>query len=263
MLAVRDLAAAAGVPLDELRRGVHATHDLHLHRPIRPGDVLSTVGPGGGVEARPPGAYVLMRLDSTDAGRRAGGDHLAGQPLPRHRGGRRRGRSTEARACRPSPGAEGDPGSRRRGWTETPVPLDAGAAHVYTECARIWNPIHTDPVAAQRAGLPAIILHGTATHALAVSEVVARYAGGDPTRVRRIGGRFGGMVLLPSTVTVATRRRARGRRVAPRWPCAPTDAVARPLAGRAFVESTWQTAKSNPRSTPWRSIRCHRRVRSA
>ena len=67
VLAVRDVAARSGVPLDELRRGVHATHDLHLHRAIRPGDVLSTVGSVVGVEARPPGAYVLMRLDSTDA----------------------------------------------------------------------------------------------------------------------------------------------------------------------------------------------------
>jgi acyl dehydratase len=203
VLAVRDLAARSGVPLDELRRGVHATHDLHLHRAIRPGDVLSTVGRVMGVEARPPGAYVLMRLDSTDA---------AGEPVATtwqaslYLGVAVDGPDGHAEAAPALPGvlAQGSD----EVWTETPVPLDAGAAHVYTECARIWNPIHTDPVAAQRAGLPAIILHGTATHALGVSEVVARYAGGDPSRVRRIGGRFGGMVLLPSTVTIATRRRA-------------------------------------------------------
>ena len=209
VLAVRDLAAGAGTPLDELRRGVHATHDLHLHRPIRPGDVLSTVASVVAVEARPPGAYLLMRLDSVDA---------AGQPVATTwqgslylgtavDGGERRVEDApslpEALAAR----AEGRPEEQTDGdWIEATVPLGAGAAHVYTECARIWNPFHTDPVAAQRAGLPAIILHGTATHARAVSEVVSRYAGGDPTRVRRIGGRFGGMVLLPSTITVATRR---------------------------------------------------------
>jgi hypothetical protein len=48
------------------------------------------------------------------------------------------------------------------------VPLAATAAHVYTECARIWNPIHSDAAVASGAGLPGIILHGTATLALAV-----------------------------------------------------------------------------------------------
>jgi acyl dehydratase len=45
----------------------------------------------------------------------------------------------------------------------------AEAALVYTECSRIWNPIHTNPAVATRAGLPRPILHGTATLAMAVS----------------------------------------------------------------------------------------------
>lgn len=61
-------------------------------------------------------------------------------------------------------------------------PLDA---HVYTECARIWNPIHTDKQVALAAGLSDIILHGTATMAKAVSVLVGEYCGGDPLRVRR------------------------------------------------------------------------------
>ena len=51
-------------------------------------------------------------------------------------------------------------------------------------------------------GLPDIILHGTATLAMAVSAVVESEAGGDPTRVKRIRCRFGAMVLMPSTLTV-------------------------------------------------------------
>lgn len=203
VLAVRDLAAAAGAPLDELRRGVHATHDLHLHRPIRPGDVLRTVAQVVSVEARPPGAYVVMRLDSVDA---TGGPVATTWQGSLYLGAAVEGGERRSAEAPPLPPALGEP--VEADWTEAQVPLGAGAAHVYTECAHIWNPIHTDPVAARRAGLPAIILHGTATHALAVSAVVARHAGGDPTRVRRIGGRFGGMVLLPSTITVATRRRS-------------------------------------------------------
>jgi acyl dehydratase len=78
--------------------------------------------------------------------------------------------------------------------------VSANAAHVYTECARIWNPIHTDAAVAAKAGLPGIILHGTATLALAVSRIIETEADGDPGRVAQIYGRFGAMVLMPSEV---------------------------------------------------------------
>ena len=76
---------------------------------------------------------------------------------------------------------------------------------MYTECARIWNPIHTDPAVARRAGLPAILLHGTATLALAVSAALAREPRGAETPVTRIACRFTGMVSLPSRLTVTGR----------------------------------------------------------
>jgi acyl dehydratase len=76
---------------------------------------------------------------------------------------------------------------------------------VYTECARICNPIHTDVAVARAAGLRGPILHGTATLALAVSRVVARDLGGEPGRVAEIHARFSGMVPLPSSFTVRGR----------------------------------------------------------
>jgi len=94
-------------------------------------------------------------------------------------------------------------GSERNGDPlEIPVDLAAGAAHTYTECARIWNPIHTDRAVAIAAGLPDIILHGTANLAHGVSAAVEHRADGRPELVRRISCRFAAMVLLPSTVTV-------------------------------------------------------------
>jgi len=70
---------------------------------------------------------------------------------------------------------------------------------VYSECARIWNPIHTDVAVARAAGLPDPILHGSATLALAVSQVIRRDLDGDPARVRAIAVRFTGMVAMPSS----------------------------------------------------------------
>jgi acyl dehydratase len=105
----------------------------------------------------------------------------------------------------PAPAAQGPTGrdampSAPR-WTErVDVPYHLG--HIYTECARIWNPIHTDLAVARAAGLPGPILHGTATLALAVSRIVERDLEGDCRAVRGIDARFTGMVPLPSTFTV-------------------------------------------------------------
>jgi acyl dehydratase len=87
------------------------------------------------------------------------------------------------------------------GAARLPVTVPAWLAHAYSECARIWNPIHTDIAVARAAGLPGIILHGTATLALAISQVI-RHADLDPRAVRRVRASFTGMVPLPSRLTV-------------------------------------------------------------
>ena len=87
-------------------------------------------------------------------------------------------------------------------WTETVIPIARELPHVYTECADIWNPIHTEREVALAAGLPDIILHGTATWALALREVVADRLDGDPARLARFVGRFTGMVIPGTDITV-------------------------------------------------------------
>jgi acyl dehydratase len=180
----------------EWLRGVHYSHDVTNHRLIRPGDQLQTTAKIVSVERRRSGAYQVVRLHSSDAGGAPvyttyygslyrgveveGVDRCVEQaaPLPE-----RRDRGREARSA-------------------SPIPIAASAPHIYTECARIWNPIHTDVATAKRAGLPGLILHGTATLALAVSRVVELEAEGAPERVRRVAGRFGAMVNVPSEIKV-------------------------------------------------------------
>jgi acyl dehydratase len=193
-VALRDATVAA----DLQPRSVHATHHVVVHRLPRAGDTLRTTARVLGVEARPSGTLIVSRFETVDAGgaRVTTTDYgsvyrgvaLAGLPAP----------GAGARSAEPR-GAT--PGVR---WT-TIVEVAATAALVYTECARIWNPIHTDIAVATRAGLDAPILHGTATLALAVSRVVARDLGGDPARVAEIRGRFTGMVPMPSSFTVRGR----------------------------------------------------------
>lgn len=179
---------------DELARGVHATHDVIIHRPLRPGTYFtdSTIV---GVEQRRPGAFQTTRLDTFD---------VDGEPcVTTYQGGLFRGVSVdgEDRVIVTPPDRPAPPETEPSGPCVA-VEVAAGLAHTYTECARIWNPIHTDRAVALAAGLPDIILHGTATLALAVSAIVDGLLGGDPRRVRRIAGRFAGMVLMPATLSV-------------------------------------------------------------
>ena len=74
--------------------------------------------------------------------------------------------------------------------------------HIYSECSGIWNPIHTERKVAQSVGLPDIILHGTASWALAGREVIRLYADGDPRRLRRLGGCFGAVVIPGTTISL-------------------------------------------------------------
>ena len=201
MVAMRD----AALQRDEALRGVHATHDLVIHRPIRPDDVLTTQGTVVGVERRAPGAYQVVRYDTCDAhgepvcstwyGTLFRGVNVVGDDRPAH----------DMPPTTASIDATQAAVSVR---AEIPVSISTGAAHVYTECARIWNPIHTDPAVAEKFGLPGLILHGTATLAHAISRVVAAEAAGQPARVKRVVGRFGAMVFMPSEVTVRILARA-------------------------------------------------------
>ncbi|MGH1487782.1 MAG: MaoC/PaaZ C-terminal domain-containing protein [Acidimicrobiales bacterium] len=191
----RRLSEEAGVAASEVQTSVHATHDVQIHRLVRPGDVLTTSLVTAGVVGIKPGAMSTTRLETVDAdGRPVASTTQNGIYL---------GVPTEGLDMpdpNPLPAIEG---AERVGEPdEFTVALAAGAAHTYTECARIWNPIHTDRAVALAAGLPDIILHGTANLAYGVSAVVANRADGQPELVRRLSCRFKAMVLLPSTITI-------------------------------------------------------------
>jgi acyl dehydratase len=92
------------------------------------------------------------------------------------------------------------------------IPVDVGPtdAHVYTECARIWNPIHTDAAVAHAAGLPSPILHGTATLARAVS-VLSAWSGNAVWTASRIACRFSAMVPNGTMIVIRVLSATRGR----------------------------------------------------
>lgn len=192
---------ARSTPDEIAVRSVHATHDLAVHRPPRVGDALHTTARVTGLAHRRAGTLLTVRLETMDAdGRRVTTSDYGSV----YRGVGFEGENMGA-------GMDGGAGSGLpAGAVELPVEVPAGLAHVYTECARIWNPIHTDLAVARAAGLPDIILHGTATLALAVSGVL-RHSGADPRAVRRVRGRFTGMVSLPGRLTIHAAKAREGQ----------------------------------------------------
>jgi acyl dehydratase len=181
--------------------GVHSTHHVVIHRLPSAADRLLTRAQIIVARPRRAGTLVVARLSTVDRN---------GRPVTTtDYGSVYRGITTEGAAhapveplARPSPPASSD-----IRWAAA-VPVAGQAAHVYSECARIWNPIHTDIAVARSAGLTAPILHGSATLAMAVSQLIGHDLDGDPARVREIAARFTGLVFMPSTVTVRGRGRA-------------------------------------------------------
>jgi acyl dehydratase len=62
------------------------------------------------------------------------------------------------------------------------------------------NPLHVDPVVAQRAGFPRPILHGLATFGVAAHAVVKTVCGYAPERLSAIAGRFSAPVFPGETI---------------------------------------------------------------
>jgi len=185
------------IPPEVYARVVHATHDLRLHRFPRAGETLQVTARVVGALQRAPGAFVVMRFEARDA---------AGEAVTTtDYGSLYRGVALEDAQAGLAPETDEAPPPAGALPSIGTVPVAANLAHVYTECARIWNPIHTDAAYARAAGLPGTILHGTATLALSVSRVLAAFEV-DAARVRRVRCRFSGMVPMPCALEVRALR---------------------------------------------------------
>lgn len=182
-------------PADYLR-AVHVTQDSCFHRAIRPGMRLETGGTVHGVVATGAGALTTLHLETRDDD----GPVVTSWVQSLYRGVAIDGEDREI-----DPVPEVPTVADERAAEIVPIEVARELPHVYSECARIWNPIHTECQVAAAAGLPDIILHGTASWALAGREIVARYADGDPGRLRRLRGRFRAMVIPGSEIELCDR----------------------------------------------------------
>lgn len=177
--------------------GVHAATDLRLARPMVENDLITMQGQLMSTRAIRPGVINLSRYTMTDAaGATVGvldqtgitrGATLEGEP--------------KALADLPDVPMNPAPAGAEPLW-QRQIGITPDAGQIYTECADIYNPIHTERRVAKAAGLPDVILHGSATQAIACSAIVDGCLGGAVEQVRRFVGALRAMVVLGSTITV-------------------------------------------------------------
>lgn len=183
--------------LELVRRGVHAWVDVQFNRHAREGDIITSQGQSVAVKQVRPGVLSSQRFRFRDSR----GDTVAIMDTGGiTRGAELDGDDAEIESAPPLP--QRSTNNDEPVWTTT-FPIDPQAPHVYTECADIWNPIHTERKVALAAGLPDIILHGSANITIALREVINQNLNGDPTRVRRFAGQFRGMVIPGTEVSVS------------------------------------------------------------
>jgi len=171
----------------DLLRLVHGAEEHVIHRPIKPGDVL-TVSP------------VLESVDKKDSGEtftaKANLTDQTGDLVAEIRGTMFiRGSGTGSKSA----GAQ-DHGPGEIIYEEA-TKVDDDQTYRYAEASGDHNPIHVDPNTAQMAGLPGIILHGMCTMAIATKAAVNGLAGGDPARIKRVGVRLSKPVLPGQELT--------------------------------------------------------------
>jgi acyl dehydratase len=184
-----------GTSPEEAWSGIHVQQDSTFHRAVRPGDRLRTSGRIVKIKPTSAGTLVVLKLDTRD--------ERSAEPVVTSFSSTiflRIPLEGEAGTLEEPPAlrAQAAIGVLVEGGVA--LPTSRRMAHVYTECAGIWNPIHTERRVAQDKQLPDVILHGTCTWALAGIELIRRCAGGDPLRLRRLAGRFHGMVIPGTTI---------------------------------------------------------------
>jgi acyl dehydratase len=194
---------ALGVPSEQHGCAVHYEQDSSIFRLLRPGELIRIRPTIAGIRRHRAGALVATQFTARDES-----DRPVWQGLSTHlfRGIDVTGKDSADLAAA-WPDFEDSTTAPLR--SEAAVALSPGAAHVYAACARIRNPIHTDISVAAAAGLPAPILHGSASLALAVSRVVAAEANGDPARVLRVRAGFRAMVQLPNELSIRIHSKVR------------------------------------------------------
>ena len=195
-----------GFPQELSQHQVHYTETVVWHRPMLPGDELTIEGHIAAILPHRRGTHLIVQYDAHDTDN---------QPVfTEYTGALLRGvQCSDAGRGHDIPLPEAHNPEAPSNQTTPAVIWEAAlllhplAAHLYDGCANISFPIHSSPSFAKSVGLPGIIMQGTATAAMALSQLIQRESNGDPRLVSRIGCCFTGMIFPGSTIFIRLHHR--------------------------------------------------------
>lgn len=186
---------AEELPFELLRRQVHYTESIRWRRPLRPGDRVRIQGDLVNLTPHRAGTYMVVRYTAQTSKGEEVYTEYTGSLI---RGARL---SDDGTTIGELPERPRIPSGAEPQWTKT-LHVDPLAAHIFDGCANVHNPIHTSSATAKLVGLKEPILHGAATLAYAVREVLNAEGEADPTRVAGVDCEFSRMVPLDTDITV-------------------------------------------------------------
>jgi len=192
---LREFIVSEKFPAELLLTQIHYTEHLEIHRPLSPGMQLVIKGRIAAILPHRAGTHVVIRLDAREKeGAMVFTEHIGAMLRGVECIGGGSGKESLPVVWNAGDGAEPC-------WAST-VSIDPLMPYVYDGCTGIVFPIHTSAKFSRMVGLPGIILQGTATLALSVTEIVNRELNSEPERVRSVSCRFTGMVLPGSDISV-------------------------------------------------------------
>jgi acyl dehydratase len=176
------------VPLSLFGRVVHGEQDFLFHRPIRPGDVLSSRAKMTGYEGLPNGTRCTVYLECRDASGELVNEQYVTFFLRGHDCGQVVGVLGPDHKLDQAI-ADGEP------VTTVIAHVDDDQTFRYAPAAGDPMPIHLDEEVAKDSGLPGIIAHGLCTMAFTSWAALTALADSDVSRLTRLAVRFSQMVL--------------------------------------------------------------------
>jgi len=193
----RFMPGSSALPEEIGLLGVHSSTDIRLIRSFKLGDIITSQGRLISISAIPPGTLTVTRWTFSDAR----GNIVAEYD----KGGIIRGIFPDGKDQSINDGLPLPDVSKRAlnpSWSKV-IKITTNTAQIYSECAQIYNPIHTEKQVAIKAGLPNTILHGVCTQSLAIGAVLDYICDGDPKRLKRVYGQYRSMVLPNSMIEVS------------------------------------------------------------
>ena len=179
---------------DGTMRGVHASHDLRVHRPLHPGERLHWDSRIHAVKATPAGVLYTQKIVLRDSDGRPLVEHLwstmvikgvtsmeGGPALPEHR------YPDEAR-------------SKIIGSETIEIPRNQG--EIYRDAAGDDAGHALSDEIARVEGFPSKILQGMCSFAMTSGAVVRIGGSGDPDALKRLAARFSAPVIQGQDLTV-------------------------------------------------------------